>query len=140
MSEQIINRSCVFAVTQVSNEFACEYGELVTRRAGPDIECHSEVMCKKCHLVHDEFKQVGLDAFDYEDDLTQVPYGVWMKIQFGGLLGLQARISNAADTKSINNIGQLINGAESYYKTLDEIPYSDLVPSMKSYRNRSKRR
>lgn len=84
----MIGDACIFALTQVSNEFDCEYGDLVTRRAGPDIACRSQTHQQQCSCVYEKLKQVGLSEFDYEDDLAQVPHGIWAKIQFGGLLGM----------------------------------------------------
>ena len=133
------NDACIFALTQVSNEFACECGELVTRRAGPDIACDSEIMHKKCSYVYEELKKVGLNAFEFEDDLTQVPHGIWAKIQFGGLLGLTAELDSDVPDK-IDNIAQLIKLAEQKYQLLEHIPYMNYVPAMKNYRIRRRKK
>ena len=131
--------ACCFAITQISNEFGCEHGKLVTRRAGPDIACASEECRQKCHIVHERLKVVGLDAFDYEDDLTQVPHGVWTKIQFGGLLGLQAEIAEEA-VHSVDNIFDLIDRLEQHYGHLEQLPYELAVSSMQGYKTRTRRR
>lgn len=131
--------SCCFAITQISNEFGCQHGELVTRRAGPDIACQSAACQEKCITVHDHMKKTGLNAFDYEDDLTQVPHGVWVKIQFGGLLGLQA-VVNAESVSTLENIYDLIQGAEQKYKHLDQLPYDELVTAMQNYKARRRKK
>lgn len=130
---------CCFAITQISNEFDCQYGELVTRRAGPDIACQSAMCRQKCLTVYEHMKNTGLDAFDYEDDLTQVPHGVWVKIQFGGLLGLQAEIG-LEQANTIKNIADLIQSAEQSFKQLELIPYDNLVTAMQSYKARRRKK
>jgi hypothetical protein len=135
----MIGDACVFALTQISNEFYCEYGDLVSRRAGPDIACQSEQHQQLCSCVYEQLKQVGLIAFEYEDDLAQVPHGVWAKIQFGGLLGLQRLVINDGSEK-VKNIANTIESAKELYGTLEQIPYSEVIPSMQDYRMRRKKK
>ena len=138
MGEKFNDNPCVFALTQITNEFACENGELVTRRAGPDIACTSESMSQQCAKVYRRLKELGLDAFDYEDDLTQVPHGIWAKIQFGGLLGLQQALKGTQS--NIDNISALVKLAEKEYGQLESLSVSDLIPAMKKYNARKRKR
>lgn len=131
--------ACAFAVTQISNQFACEYGKLVTRRAGPDISCQSDQMCARCNRVHEHFKRVGLSAFDFADDLNEVPHGTWLKIQFGGLLGMQAELGLQGDAENIRNIAAVIEQAEHAFSSIDAFPYENLVPAMQSYKTKRRR-
>lgn len=130
--------ACVFAITQIANEFGCVHGELVTRRAGPDIACHSESLCGECRYVHEQLKVVGLAEFEFEDDLTQVPHGVWMKIQYGGLQGLQKMTGLADELAPVKNISAVIEAASQQYQALANVPYQELVPAMRKHK--SKRR
>ncbi len=135
----MIGDSCVFALTQVSNEFACEYGDLVTRRAGPDIACRSQQHQQQCSCIYAQLKQAGLAEFGYEDDLEQVPHGVWAKIQFGGLLGL-AKLAGNEESKAIENISDTIDLVIKSYGSLEQIPYEDAVPTMQHYRTRRRKK
>jgi len=139
----MIGDACVFALTQISNDFTCEYGNLVARRAGPDIACQSEKHQQQCLCVYEQLKKVGLDAFDYEDDLLQVPHGVWVKIQFGGLLGMQKTLQgsdkNCAENK-IDNITNVIQTAQAQYEAIELFPYESVVPDMQEYSTRRRRK
>ena len=141
----MIGDACVFALTQILNDFGCEYGNLVTRRAGPDIACQSESMQQQCSCVYERLKRVGLDAFEFEDDLMQVPHGVWVKIQFGGLLGLQKQMDASqqrdGDTNNkIDNIASLIKTTQTQYENLEKFPYETVVPAMQEYKPRRRRK
>ena len=138
MTEKVDDNPCVFALTQVSNQFDCENARLVTRRAGPDISCRSASMSQKCTLVYEHLKKTGLDEFGYEDDLTQVPHGVWVKIQFGGLLGLQESVLGIQD--KIENISALVTLAENEYGVIDDIPFAKFVTTMRGYKTRKRKR
>ncbi len=131
----MIGDACVFALPQISNDFACEYGELVTRRAGPDIACKSAAMQQQCACVYERLKQIGLTEFEFEDDLTQVPHGVWAKIQYGGLLGLDA-LCNNSDKRTLDNIADTIQLVMQQYSELGMLPVEQITTSMKAYRTR----
>lgn len=131
----MIGDACVFALPQISNDFACEYGELVTRRAGPDIACKSPAMQQQCACVYERLKQIGLTEFEFEDDLTQVPHGVWAKIQYGGLLGLDA-LCNNSDKHMLDNIAGTIQLVMQQYSELGMLPVEQITMSMKAYRTR----
>lgn len=135
----MIGDACVFALPQISNDFACEYGELVTRRAGPDIACKSPVMQQQCACVYERLKQIGLSEFEFEDDLTQVPHGVWIKIQYGGLLGLNA-LCNVSDKRPLDNIAATIQLVLQQYSQLETMPSEQITASMKAYRTRRKKK
>ena len=65
----MIGDACVFALTQISNDFACEYGDLVARRAGPDIACRSQQYQLQCSCVYEKLKLAGLAEFEFEDGM-----------------------------------------------------------------------
>ncbi len=135
----MIGDACVFALTQIANEFSCQYGELVTRRAGADIACQSEKHQQQCTCTYERLKQIGLDAFDYEDDLTQVPHGVWVKIQFGGLLGLQRVLQDKSDNK-VEDITTVIQMLHDQHNQIESFPYKNIVPDMQGYSSRKRRK
>ncbi len=135
----MIGDACVFALTQITNDFACEYGELVTRRAGPDIACHSADHQKKCQDVYEYLKKIGLTLFEFEDDLAQVPHGIWVKIQFGGLLGLQTLVSGQ-DASHLENISHTIIAVLEENKCLEQMPTDQIIVSMKNYRSRRRKK
>jgi len=84
----MIDCKCSFSITLITEDYFCEKAQLVTRRAGPDIACASEQASEGCKQVYSNLKEVGLPAFDAQDDLLKTPASVFTKIQFGGLLGL----------------------------------------------------
>ena len=135
----MVKDHCVFALPQITEDFACQHGELVTRRAGPDVACHSETMCQLCSEVYEQFKVVGLAAFEYEDDLTQVPHSIWSKIQYGGLLGLQNLLGLPSPPAKVENIAAVIEQALQQYQQLEQLPYQDIVPAMQEYRIKRRR-
>ena len=72
----------------------------MTRRGGPDVVCASDEAHQQCENLFQRMKQVALPAFGVEDDLLSMPHSVLVKIQFGGLLGLQRLQGNGTAESS----------------------------------------
>lgn len=143
----MIDCKCSFAITLIKDDFACEKAQMVTRRAGPDTACASELGSQRCQQLYADLKVVGLPAFDAEDDLLKTPASVFSKIQFGGLLGLANLMANNSSNESksqsalarVENIYQLVEQAVASYGSLSDIPYSELVGTMTAFKIKRKR-
>jgi len=131
---------CSFVATLIKEDFACEMAHMVTRRAGPDIACDSEAASTQCKQLLSALKDVGLPAFDAEDDLLKTPHSVFTKIQLGGLLGLAQDVENNVDLKRVDNIYQLVNQAKQRYNSIKGIPLHNYAQNMVEYKIKRKRR
>lgn len=125
---------CAFSNTLVTNQFGCEKGKQVARRGGPDIACTSEAAHLRCEKLFQQMKAAALPAFGVEDDLLSMPHSVLVKIQFGGLLGLQRLLESGS--AEVENVHDLIEQATGRYGNLDAIPCPALVEDMTSYKLR----
>ena len=123
---------CAFSSTLITNQFGCEKSEPVTRRGGPDVACTSTEAQRRCEKLCQRMKTAALPAFGVEDDLLSMPHSVLVKIQFGGLLGLQRLLESGA--AEVKNVHALLNRAAEKYGNLDAIPYPALVTDMTSYK------
>ncbi|GAB4507119.1 MAG: hypothetical protein Tsb0026_01350 [Sulfuricaulis sp.] len=128
---------CAFSNTLVTNQFGCEKGEQVARRGGPDIACTSDAAHQRCEKLFQQLKSAALPAFGVEDDLLSMPHSVLVKIQYGGLLGLQRLLrSDAAGSVTVKNVHALVDQAIGKYNDLDAIPCPALVEDMTSHKLR----
>jgi hypothetical protein len=80
---------CAFSATLMGNDFACDQALPVTRRGGPDIACQAQASHARCEKLFAHLKAAALPAMGFTDDLTSTPHSALVKIQFGGLLGVQ---------------------------------------------------
>ena len=131
---------CAFSNTLVTNQFGCAKGVQVTRRGGPDVACTSEEAHRRCERLFQQMKEAALPAFGVEDDLLSMPHSVLVKIQFGGLLGLQRMLAEeTAASAAVDNIHALIDRAEAKYGSLEAIPCPAFVEDMTSYKLKRRR-
>lgn len=127
---------CAFSNTLITNQFGCEKAEQVARRGGPDIACTSDPAHQRCEKLFQQMKTVALPVFGVEDDLLSMPHSVLVKIQHGGLLGLQRLLDGGASSANVKNVHALVDQAIGKYNNLDAIPCPALVGDMTSYKLR----
>jgi len=101
---------CPFAATLLRKDFGCDRAIEVVRRGGPEIGCTDALACQRCERLFDALKAVALPALGHEDDLATTPHSVFVKIQFGGLLGLQRLLGREAP--EIENVRILVEESE----------------------------
>ena len=134
------SHKCAFNTTLITGQFACAKGQQVSRRGGPDVACLSEEAHKHCEGLFLRMKDVALPAFGVEDDLLSMPHSVLVKIQFGGLLGLQRILDGSVAVPSeVKNICGLVERALGRHGSLDAIPYTAFVEDMISYKLKRRR-
>lgn len=126
---------CAFASPLITGQFGCVHARPVARRGGPDIVCSVHNSHDRCAQLFERFKAVALPAFGVEDDLLSMPHSTLVKIQTGGLLGLQRLLTDApAAPATVANINEL---AETAAKMgLDGLSFAQLVDDITNYKVR----
>lgn len=129
---------CAFNATLLSDHFACPQGERVARRAGPDTACRAHASHERCAALFARLRQAAVPAFGCEDDLLSMPHSVLVKIQFGGLAGLQ-RLVTGADESVVTDIDGLVARAAAKFGAIESVPCDELVEDMTTYLLRRRR-
>ena len=100
---------CPFSAPLVSHQFSCTHAQEVIRRGGTEVDCTDASAHTRCEQLFHRLKAAALPAFGVEDDLLSMPHSVLVKIQYGGLLGLQRLLSDAdAPTGRVEDIDRLV--------------------------------
>ena len=123
---------CPFGATQAKEDFSCRCASKIIRRGGTEFACDSASQHVACSRLLERLKEVALPAFGVADDLTQMPHSTLVKIQFGGLLGLQRMTGTEAG--SVADIATLIDAAISKFDSIDAIPCESLCEDIINYR------
>ena len=129
---------CPFNGTLIGSTFGCAHAEPVVRRGGPDVACRSASMHANCADLFERLKAAALPAFGVDDDLTQMPHSVLMKVQHGGLLGLQRLLGDGSSTR-VADISALVAQALVQYETTSAVPCAQVVPDMTGYQIKRRR-
>jgi len=129
---------CAFNSTLITEHYHCSNAVNVVRRGGNEISCCNLDASKRCEIIYNKLKNIALPSFDVEDDLLDMPHGVMVKIQHGGLLGLNSLINNTSENE-IDDISKLVLDSENKFSNLNDIPYGltiDFITSHKIKRRR----
>ena len=128
---------CPYSDTLVSTQFACVLATPVVRRGGAEVACATAAAHARCGALFQHMKQAALPAFGVQDDLLSMPHSVLIKIQHGGLLGLQRVMDNASAVgQTVTNIHDLVERAQHRYGDHASLPYSEFVQDITAYKLR----
>lgn len=128
---------CAFSQTLIGGQFACRHAEPVVRRGGAEIACRSPRAAQDCARLLQCLKDAALPAFGVEDDPLSMPHSMLVKIQFGGLLGVQALLdASRADADSVADINDLVEQTREKFTTLDAVPCAALVDQITRFKPR----
>lgn len=128
---------CAFNATLMGDQFGCTHARHVVRRGGPDIACVDNTGHERCQQLFELLKASALPAFGVEDDLLSMPHSTLVKIQFGGLLGIQRLIGGNGDT--VADIHSLVGRAETQFGSLTSIPCEQVRADMTGYKIRRRK-
>lgn len=68
-----------------------------------------------------------------------LPHNMEIRVQVGGLIGVQALLTNET-RETVENIQELLQRAEAEYGAFDRLPYDRIVQSISRYQGRKSRK
>ena len=128
---------CAFSQTLLQEEFGCRNALAITRREGPDVCCTSAPAHADCAAFFERMKAAALAEMAMVDDPLQMPRSVVVKVQFGGLLGLQAALDATADR--VEDIAGLVSQALARFGDPADLPYDKLAEDIAGYQIKRRR-
>jgi len=128
-----LGKESPFAAPLVAGQFGCAHARHVTRRGGPDVACAESAGHERCAQLFGRMKAIALPAFGVEDDLLSMPHSTLVKIQAGGLLGLQRLLAGAPAT-TVTDINFLVE--QAVRNGMETVPVERLVADITGYKVR----
>ncbi len=131
---------CPFSAPLVKQDFACKHAQEIIRRGGSEIACQQSDAHGVCLALHGAIKASALQAMELEDDLLSLPHNVLVKIQYGGLLGLQQLMTDASAKETIDDISTLAFDVMKQFGALEKIPLSGVNQAIIDYKTQRRRK
>ena len=137
----INQRRCVFEKTINSRRCTCKQAQRFHLADREGIACKSATGNALCIEFLNSMRSNARFALHLTSADGPLPHTREIKVQTGGLLGLQGLIypHRAADSNIENAIG-LIDAAIEKYDILEKLPYDILVQAIVKFEGRKKRR
>jgi hypothetical protein len=127
---------CAFGKVILSRHCACSK---VNKRYAAEREmvaCTVDAEREQCHELLDLLRQNSAFALKLTHITPPLPHGPEMRVQCGGLQGLQMEVDA---TEEVIDISALVEAARLKFGGLEQLPYSKIIQSVVSCEIRKKR-
>lgn len=100
------------------------------------VACSDETEREQCSELLDMLRQNSAFALKLTHITPPLPHGPEMRVQCGGLQGLQVEVDGAEE---VADISALLASAKLKFGSLEDLPYSKIVQSVVACEIRKKR-
>lgn len=135
---QSINpQRCVFEKAINSRVCNCNRSQRFNLADREGVACKSEIALKRCEKLLRSLHENARFALQ-RLDINQLGHAQEIKIQNGGLIGLQKEMGNTKEEKVID-IDTVVENAENQYGSVEKFPYSQIMQVVSAYQIRTKK-
>jgi len=130
---------CAFYKAVLRRCAACSRAQKVLLAEREAVACKSPGARQRCQEVVQVMREKALFALKLTHLEGALPHGKEIKVECGGLLGLQAAIHPDENSETVADIHALLDEAVAQHGTLDQLPYRDVVKFVVHYQSRPQR-
>ena len=138
-----INRErCVFEKTILSRRANCHHAHRFNLADREGVACQQQEAASLCQTTLKQMRDKALFALKLTRIDGPLPHAKEIKVQTGGLYGLQQLLGDSDTTQPIADIIALVQSALDQYGAIDALPYEEIARSIVQFegRTRSNRR
>jgi hypothetical protein len=137
--EQLNQCPCPFEKAVLSSRCGCVHFQRLNIAEREAAACQSPMAQARCTQLLDYFYQNAQFALKLSHLGHQLAHSKAMKLQCGGLVGLQSVLQfPSSGTFQVENIDALITHALNIFDKLEQLPYQKIIKFINHYQVRSK--
>lgn len=129
---------CVFEKAINSRQCNCSKSTRFNLADREGVSCNDNLAQERCVSLLHQLRDNARFLLQQKSIDGQLPHNAEIKIQNGGIQGLQHCISTLSSQP--RDIAQLVECALAEFDTLEQLPYDNIVQSISSYQIRRKTR
>lgn len=137
--ERINSAPCVFEKGILSLKCKCAYQHMFRLADRHGVGCTDSLMQKNCKAFLDHLRKQTRFVFKIKID-GPLPHNKEMKVQVGGMLGVQDLLLDSSEKHVVENISGLMEQSVELYGSVEQVPYNLLMPSVTGFQTRPKRK
>ncbi|MGD8407326.1 MAG: hypothetical protein PVG50_02185 [Thiohalophilus sp.] len=138
---EINEHRCIFEKSINSRRSTCEHGRRFNLADREGVACSSEAGNHRCRVFLDMMRKNASFALQQLHIDGPLPHAKEIKVQTGGLLGLQGVLHpEKSDAERVENIAGILREAMDRYGDFEQLPYAELVKTIVRFEGRNKRR
>lgn len=133
-------RRCVLEKALNNRAATCSYAERFYLADREGVGCKSDAAQRRCQDLLNRMRDGARFALQMTHIGGPLPHNKEIKVQAGGLLGLQALLHpERAEADQVEDVFGLLNDAEQRYGGIADLPYQDMVKHITRFQGRSRR-
>lgn len=135
---------CIFEKAITNRRCDCDLKRRFILATREGIACQSKQALIRCTTVLDAMRNNARFSLKVVTINGPMPHNKELQVQAGGMLALQALVSDANDKTpkltTVTNINQTMQTALEHYPSIDQLPYGEIVKGIVKYVSRPKRK
>ncbi|VAW91290.1 hypothetical protein MNBD_GAMMA22-2694 [hydrothermal vent metagenome] len=135
--KQLNPERCCFEKSITAKRCSCQYTIKFLLASREGVKCSNSKSKEKCILFLNLLREHARFALKQTKIDGPLPHKKEIKVQVGGLLGLQ-KASNNSDETNVASIILLLKEAIIRYQSIEQYPYDDIIQSVVNFEIRSK--
>jgi len=137
---QVNELPCPFERAILANRCRCSLSERILLAEREAAACRSAAARADCMALLEALREKSRFALKLTHVPGPLPFGKEIKVQVGGMLGLQAIIEpDLGDALPVRDVRAMVREAVDRFGSLDALPYERLVSSVAGYQHRKRR-
>ena len=137
---EINNVRCVFEKALCSLGCSCSKAQQFRLADRIGYGCASEAAQKQCSVFIEYLRKQTRFVFKLNEITGPLPHNKEIRVQNGGMLGLQKLVQGEQHQEKVEDIFMLLQNVVKQYGGIDKLPYDVLMQSVMAYKARPKRR
>lgn len=133
-------RRCVFEKAILNHSCGCTFSIHFYLAGREGIACDSATAHRRCSHLISLLRKNARFALKITTLEGELPHAREIKVQSGGLLGLQQLLRPDPGKNSVADVAALASLGESTYGSLEQLPYQAIVKSIVSFKGRRRPR
>lgn len=121
---EVIERSCTFEKAVLARCVGCDRSKRIQIAEREAVACQNALSLSRCTSLHDYLRPSFAFALGKVRDDGPLPHAQELRVQCGGLKGLQYVLDDNAD---VDNVDALLGSALQKWGEFADIPYSEVV-------------
>ncbi|MDH5472429.1 MAG: hypothetical protein OEY87_01245 [Gammaproteobacteria bacterium] len=137
---EINNLRCVFEKALCSLGCHCSKGQQFRLADRIGYGCSMPGAQQQCAKFIEHLRKQTRFVFKLNEITGPLPHNKEIRVQNGGMLGLQKLVLGNVNQDTVTDIFQLLQTVVKEYGDIDKLPYDILMQSVMAYKARPKRR
>lgn len=136
----INQQRCVFEKSILSRHSDCHLAHRFNLADREGVACSQQQAAELCHVALSQMRDKALFALKLTRIDGPLPHAKEIKVQTGGLYGLQQILGEDNQDAPIADIITLLQRALAHYGSVATLPYTEIARSIVQFEGRNRRR